>query len=133
MRKGAVFIATCVVVLSTGWAVVQARSAQTAGSSSAAAAVDRAVIDRYCRTCHNERTKASGLALDTVDPSRPESAPDVWERVVRKLRTRTMPPQGMPRPDEATYRTLVTSLETELDRAAALHPNPGRPQIRRLN
>jgi hypothetical protein len=86
-----------------------------------------------CVTCHNQRTKQSGLALDTVDLSKPESAADVWERVVRKLRTRSMPPQGVPRPDEATYTGLTASLETELDRAAALHPNPGRPLIRRLN
>jgi len=130
MRKSAVFVAVC-TILSMGWAVLQAHGAQTAGSSSNA--IDRSAIDRYCVTCHNQRTKASGLALDTVDPSHPDAAPDVWERVVRKLRTRTMPPQGMPRPDEATYSTLVTSLESELDRAAALHPNPGRPQIRRLN
>ncbi|HEY1302250.1 MAG TPA: DUF1592 domain-containing protein [Vicinamibacterales bacterium] len=134
MRKSAVFLATCVVLLSTGSAVPQGRSAQNhAASVAPAPAVDRAAIDRYCVTCHNQRTKASGLALDTVDPSHPDAAPDVWERVVRKLRTRTMPPQGLPRPDEATYRTLVTSLESELDRAAALHPNPGHPQIRRLN
>ena len=134
MRKSAVFVAVCASILSAGWAVVQARSAQTTtGSSSDVIAIDRAPIDRYCVTCHNERTKASGLALDTVDPSHPDAAPEVWERVVRKLRTRTMPPQGMPRPDEATYSTLVTSLESELDRTAALHPNPGRPQIRRLN
>ncbi|HKE84405.1 MAG TPA: DUF1592 domain-containing protein [Vicinamibacterales bacterium] len=130
MRKSAACLATYAVVLTTGSAVVQASSAQTAASSPV---IDRAAIDRYCVTCHNQRTKASGLALDTVDPSRPDAAPDVWERVVRKLRTRTMPPQGMPRPDEATYSTLVTSLESGLDRAAALHPNPGRPQIRRLN
>ena len=57
----------------------------------------------------------------------------VWERVVRKLRTRTMPPPGVPRPDEPTYDALASWLESELDRASARNPNPGRPVIRRLN
>jgi len=137
MKRVAAFIAVSVWVLSTGWVVVHARGAQTAAPASTAAssvvADYRASIDRYCVTCHNERTKASGLALDTVDLAHPDAAGEVWERVVRKLRTRSMPPQGMPRPDEATYDALATWLESELDRAAAAHPNPGRPLIRRLN
>jgi hypothetical protein len=68
-----------------------------------------------------------------VDVTRPAANGDIWEGVVRKLRARTMPPQGMPRPDEATYDGLASFLETELDRDAAANPNPGRPLIRRLN
>ena len=93
----------------------------------------RAVVDRYCVTCHNQRTRTSDLALDTVDITSPAAHGEIWEQVVRRLRTRSMPPQGMPRPDEATYNALASYLETELDRAAAAKPNPGRPLIRRLN
>ena len=58
----------------------------------------------------------------------------VWEKVVRKLRTRGMPPAGVSRrPDQATYDSFATYLETELDRAAAAKPNPGRPVVHRLN
>ena len=102
-------------------------------ASPSAAANHRAVLDRYCVTCHNQRTKASDLALDGVDVARPGADGEIWEGVVRKLRTRSMPPQGMPRPDEASYNALATFLETELDRAASAAPNPGRPLIRRLN
>ena len=137
MRKGAAFAAACVLMLSAEWPAVYARGPQVASPSvnaaSNAASEYRASIDRYCVTCHNQRTKQSGLAFDTVDVTKPEAAADVWERVVRKLRTRSMPPQGVPRPDDATYTGLTAWLETELDRAAALHPNPGRPLIRRLN
>src|SRR5437899_6510188 len=60
--------------------------------------------------------------------------PEEWEEADRKLRARHMPPPGLPRPDERTYDVLVSSLETSLDRAAALHPNPGRTDtFRRLN
>jgi len=133
MRGRALVVASCAWILAAGWGALDARSAQGVSASPSAPGEYRAAIDRYCVTCHNERTKASGLALDTVDLAHPESSGDVWEHVVRKLRTRSMPPPGMPRPDEATYDGLATSLEAALDRAAALRPNPGRPLIRRLN
>ena len=89
---------------------------------------------RYCATCHDEDEKKGGLALDTVALQDVSQHPDVWEKVVRKLRARQMPPVGKKdRPDEATYDAVIASLETSLDRAAATHPNPGRTAtIRRL-
>ena len=91
----------------------------------------RTVLDRYCVTCHNQRTKAGGLTLDALDVAHVAAQPAIWEAVVRKVRTRTMPPPGMPRPDDATYASLTSWLTAELDRAAV--PNPGRPLLRRLN
>jgi uncharacterized protein DUF1592/uncharacterized protein DUF1588/uncharacterized protein DUF1587/uncharacterized protein DUF1585/uncharacterized protein DUF1595 len=93
----------------------------------------RALLDQYCTRCHNERLKTAGLMLDTLNLDRLSEAPDVWEKVVRKLRTQAMPPAGLPRPDKRTYDTFATWLETELDRAAATTPNPGRPVVHRLN
>jgi hypothetical protein len=58
---------------------------------------------------------------------------DVWEKVIRKLRAGMMPPAGVPRPDDTSRRSLVSSLETTLDAAARSHPNPGRPLAHRLN
>jgi hypothetical protein len=128
-------VAASVWLLSAGWAVISAAPAQDvpAPAASPAAANHRAVLDKYCVTCHNQRTRASDLALDVVDVGRPSTNGQVWEDVIRKLRARSMPPQGMPRPDEASYTALTTWLESELDRAAASAPNPGRPLIRRLN
>ena len=91
-------------------------------------------LSRYCVTCHNERVGTAGLLLDQVDVEQVARDPDVWEKVVRKLRTGLMPPDGRPRPDAATYASLVAHLETELDRAAEAAPNPGWPaQVHRLN
>ena len=60
--------------------------------------------------------------------------PELWEKVVRKLRSSSMPPAGAPRPDKATYDSVATFLETELDRAAAAKPNPGTlPLLHRLS
>ena len=93
----------------------------------------RALLDRYCVTCHNERTRTAGLTLDTLDVSRVGEGAATWEHVVRRLRADAMPPAGRPRPDAATSRTFVSWLETELDRAAMARPDPGRPAIHRLN
>jgi mono/diheme cytochrome c family protein len=88
----------------------------------------RALLDRYCVTCHNERLKTAGLSLAGLDVSQVSKDAAVWEKVVRKLRGGLMPPAGVPRPDETTYDGLVTWLENELDSAAAAHLNPGRTE-----
>jgi len=94
----------------------------------------RALVSKYCVTCHNERLKTANLLLDKADADQVANAADTWERVVVQLRGRSMPPANMPRPDNATYDTVATWLETELDRAAATRPNPGRPaSLHRLN
>ena len=96
----------------------------------------RAVLDRYCVTCHNDRLRTGGLTLDptTVDASDPSRDADVWERVIAKLRTGAMPPPGRPRPDAATYDAVATRLEADIDRVAAANPNPGRTgTVHRLN
>ncbi|MGH9784204.1 MAG: DUF1592 domain-containing protein [Terriglobia bacterium] len=92
-----------------------------------------AVLERYCIVCHNEQLKTANLILNKVDSGNPSAAAEVWEKVIRKLRTRAMPPAGMPRPDAATYNSFASYLETALDRAAATHPNPGQPVVHRLN
>ena len=100
---------------------------------SSVTATDRAVIDKYCLTCHNQRLRTGGLTLDSPDLADVPSHADVWEKVVRKVEAGMMPPAGVPRPDEASRRTLVSALEGILDRAARSTPNPGRPLVHRLN
>jgi len=95
----------------------------------------RALVDKYCVSCHNARLKTGGLVLDkdAVDLAHVADRADVWEKVIRKLHGRMMPPQGMPRPDEATIDAFASSLETSIDRAALAKPNPGRAPLHRLN
>ena len=93
----------------------------------------RQVLQRYCFACHNDRARTGGLALDVLDMVHVEQDPEVWEAVVRKLRTGAMPPAGRPRPNETESSEVVTWLETALDRAALANPNPGRPTLHRLN
>lgn len=98
-------------------------------------AEQRAVLDKYCVTCHNERLKTGGLILDSarIDTSDLTTHAATWEKVVRKVQGGTMPPTRAARPDPATTSAFVTSLQARLDQAAAAHPNPGRPAIHRLN
>ena len=112
---------------------VAAGPQQAASPGVPAPASPREVVDRYCVSCHNQRLRTGGLALDTLDPTQVATHAEEWEKVVRKLRTRVMPPVGARRPDEATYDALIASLETALDRSAASRPNPGGPLAHRLN
>jgi hypothetical protein len=92
-----------------------------------------ALLTRYCVGCHNEKLKTGGLVINVADLQRIPATAEQWEKVVAKLETRSMPPAEAPRPDEAAYKTIVTTLTTELDRAAAANPNPGKlPLLHRL-
>jgi mono/diheme cytochrome c family protein len=96
-------------------------------------AVTRATLNQYCVTCHNSRLKTGGLSLESLDVGQLDQHAEIWEQVVRKLRTGSMPPPAARRPDQAGYDRLIAALESGLDRAAAAHPNPGRPLMHRLN
>jgi hypothetical protein len=91
------------------------------------------MLNRYCVGCHSEALKTGGLVLEKVDLEHVGDRADLWEKVVRKLRSGSMPPAGVRRPDRATYHAVISQLETSLDEAAARKPNPGRPAVHRLN
>lgn len=92
-----------------------------------------ATLDTYCVGCHNARVRTADLALDTVDPATAARDPELWERVVRKLRVGVMPPPDARRPDAATYDRVSAWLEDTLDAAPGAGTDPGRPLLRRLN
>ena len=104
-----------------------------AGSEATAQAPSRALLDRYCVTCHNERLKTANLMLDQVDLDRVGDHAEALEKVVRKLRAGQMPPDGRPRPARADVETFVAALEAALDSEAAGQLAPGRVASRRLN
>ena len=133
-RSAALSTAGALVLLLS--AELHGAAAQPPGPGAAAAAPSpqRLLLDRYCVTCHNERLQTAGLTLDVLDVDDVAERPDVWEKVVRKLRAGLMPPMGRPRPDREAYDGFASWLEARLDRAAALDPDPGRsPAFHRLN
>jgi mono/diheme cytochrome c family protein len=106
----------------------------TRTAAAALAVPDRAMLDKYCVGCHNERAKIGNFALDGLDLTHADRNAAEWEKVVLKLRGGLMPPAGRPRPDDATRLAFVSSLERTLDAAAASHPNAGRTEtFHRLN
>jgi len=94
----------------------------------------RAFLNKYCVTCHNDKLRTGQLSLETVNPADPVHSGEILEKIVRKLATGAMPPASARKPDKATAEAFLTSLEGTLDQAAAAHPNPGRPMmLHRLN
>jgi len=134
MYRRASLLYVCILVLgATYLAAPPPRSPQAVITQTQLAVVPRAVIDQYCVGCHNERLKIAGLMLDKTDIDHAGSRAEIWEKVLRKLHTREMPPPGRPRPDSATYTAMSAALEKMLDDTATANPNPGRVAVHRLN
>ena len=93
----------------------------------------QSILSEYCVTCHNQRLKTASLELDSKDLAHLDVDATTWEMVVRKLRTGMMPPKSIRRPDRTTLDGVASWIESGLDRAAALHPNPGSPALQRMN
>ena len=92
-----------------------------------------AFLQQYCVSCHNSKARLGGLALDTLDPARVEGHAETWEKVVRKLRTGMMPPEGAPKPPAAIRNAFAAALEATLDAVAVRRLDPGAPALHRLN
>jgi mono/diheme cytochrome c family protein len=126
-------MASAVLVGLAGAAKPQTPSPASSTGAAKAQTTPREVIAGYCVGCHNARVRTANLALDAIEGPEVGSQAETWEKVVRKLRTRTMPPIGSRRPDEPTYDALIASLEGALDAAAARQPDPGSPVLHRVN
>jgi hypothetical protein len=94
----------------------------------------RKFVSTYCFDCHDDVGRTADLSLETLCAASVGEHLDAWERVVRRLRARQMPPRDAQRPDEPAYEAVLASLERELDEAARKHPNAGRTDsLRRLS
>jgi len=129
-----------IVVLATAAGQGQAQGQRPAqsqalgqGQGLAQGQTQGALINQYCVTCHNQRAKTGGLALDTISLSNIPAGAETWEKVIRKVRGGQMPPAGMPRPPRAALDALVAHLETSIDKAAFATPMLRHSAIHRLN
>ena len=127
-------------LVAAAWFVLLALPAagQTASSRPQASSAEpsplRPVLNRYCVGCHNDRLLTGNLSLEAMDAVHVAEGAEVWEEVIRKLRSGAMPPPGRPRPDATVVEDVLAWLETELDGAAARDPDPGRTDsVHRLN
>ena len=135
-RLSILFAVVVTVTAAASDALATSPGQQAAGTVlSASSSQQSALLDEYCVTCHNQdRLETGGVpfAFEDLDLENVGVDAEVWEKVVEKMRLGMMPPAGNPRPDRGPYDQFVMRLETELDRAAAASPNPGRPAVRRL-
>ena len=92
-----------------------------------------ATIKQYCAGCHNDRAKLGGVSFDGLTPEAIGQHADVFEKAVRKLRGRVMPPPGSRQPDRAAADSLVAWLENSLDRSEAKAHVTDRVVLHRLN
>jgi mono/diheme cytochrome c family protein len=119
------------LLLALGLAATCAADEQTATSETAAL---KPFIESHCLDCHDRDNKTANLAIDELSTAAIAQNTDVWEKVVRKLSARQMPPKESPRPQERDYDAVVSWLERSLDAAAATDRQPGRTEtFRRLN
>jgi hypothetical protein len=109
------------------------------GASGDAAAFDKvaaqkwAFFDHYCSKCHNVVDWAGGIAFESMSPHDIPADAETWEKAIRKLRGRLMPPAGNPQPDNDAVKSMVSFLETNIDTAAHGRGDPGRVGLHRLN
>ena len=92
-----------------------------------------ATMQQYCVACHNDRAKVAGVSFEGITPESIGQHADVFEKAVRKLRGRVMPPPGARQPDAAAVDSLVAYLEESLDRAATEAHVPDQVVLHRLN
>ena len=92
-----------------------------------------AILNKYCVSCHSQNLKRGGIVLEKLNRSDGDAKAELFEKVIRKVRSGEMPPPGLPRPDKVPLEAFVVSLENDLDRAAVERPHPGRSPLHRLN
>ena len=101
--------------------------------SAADSGPNRSLVEKHCLSCHNNDLRTAGVSLQELDPADVARNPAIWEKVLRKVSSHEMPPEGSPAPEAAARAEFVAHLEKALDQAAAVAPNPGRPAAHRLN
>src|SRR6202035_2855703 len=102
-----------VLIVITGAVCFTAAGFQTPAPKAPDSAVTpaRELVSKYCVSCHNQKLKTANLVLDNADAVHVFNSAETWEKVIVKLRSRSMPPPGIPRPDNATYNTVANWLE----------------------
>lgn len=133
MIRQAIPFLTCVLALALNVAAHGAETDERQSTKELPAQVVLELLQSSCLDCHNDSEAKAGLNLESVAAVAIARNSEVWEKVVRKLCTRQMPPGDMPRPEESTYVSVLNSLERTLDEIAADHPRPSRTDtFRRL-
>jgi hypothetical protein len=133
MLKTGLTLLLFVAAITSGASAKQARPMAPAVSHGMGVTEQTALVKQYCATCHNDRTKAGQMSLQSFDAARLEEHGELTEKMIRKIRSGMMPPAGARRPEPAVIAELLGAFESRMDRHAALNPNPGSRPFQRLN
>jgi mono/diheme cytochrome c family protein len=134
LLAGVVLIASLMQVSTASQATTPARQpSQASGTAGQLAQLQLATMQQYCVPCHNDRAKVAGVSFEGITPGSIGQHADVFEKAVRKLRGRVMPPPGARQPDAAAIGSLISYLEDSLDRAATQAHVPDQVVLHRLN
>ncbi|HVG70842.1 MAG TPA: DUF1587 domain-containing protein, partial [Vicinamibacterales bacterium] len=136
VNRGYVYLAAALALLvAASIATLRGQSVgpQTTASPQLSSEQARALLDKYCVSCHNDRVKTQNLSLQGLDLASVADHAEVWEKVIRKLRAGVMPPPDVPRPPLAEYEALRDWLEASVDRATKGRTPPGSVVLHRLN
>jgi hypothetical protein len=126
MKRAGIPAIAALIVAAFAWR--EARGQQPAPDQA-----QRALMNQYCVTCHNQKLRTGGLELDKLDLAHVTADAETWEKVVRKIRAGMMPPAGAARPSRIVLDGFASAVEGALDQAAAANPNPGRTPLHRMN
>ena len=127
------FYASALFVLISGLALLQTRVAgQTPAPNTLAGDPHGAMLNAYCVGCHNARLKTGGVMFDTLDIKHPAADAEIWEKALRKLRGRLMPPPGSSQPPQADIDAFTAWMEGALD-ANPASITAGHVPVERLN
>lgn len=126
-------LAMAAIAAVAGLSAYQPKSEAKAAAGPTTPVSAKKLFDQYCVGCHNDKMKTANFSLEKADLATVADHPEIWERVIRKMRAGMMPPAGLPRPPLAAYDGARDWLEAEIDRKAASHPDPGSIVLHRLN
>src|SRR6187399_916119 len=131
-RMGALLFLT-MLLISSGFLQTRAQTpVRTQTAPAAATDPHREMLSTYCITCHSTRAKIGGLMLEGLDLQNPAANAEIWEKALRKLRGRLMPPPGNPQPSQKDIDAFVAWMETSLD-SNTKGPKAGYVSIHRMN
>jgi len=112
---------------------VTSRPSQAQSQAQDSADVQLATVKQYCSGCHSDRAKTGGVSFEGITAASIAKDPELFEKAVRKLRGRVMPPPGAKQPDGKAVDSLVSWLEDSLDKVTSQAHITDQVVLHRLN
>jgi mono/diheme cytochrome c family protein len=133
MKKRAFILIVGLAMAGVFVAVPAKQGAATGQTASAAGAAQLETMKTYCATCHSDKAKMAGVSFEGVTAQSIAEHPEIFEKAIKKVRGRVMPPPGAKQPDAKTADALVAFMEDTLDKAETKQHIRDKVVLHRLN